>query len=448
MLTKLEIENFKSIHKESIDLGRVNVFIGENGCGKTNILEGLGMVSAVKDDGVTNNELSLKGIRVTKPSITVNSFSGLKTKKKVIINSDFEGFENDVTIDLTTILETADLDEINSNWKYRQGMRSQKKGEYRFFDEIESSFIAVERDLLNIKNWAKLGKIGLDDVAILKKIYNEQIKILPEIYTGQIKGVLETNNIEEIIKEYENFLTELAFLNEIKNANNILNLNEFKIYNLSTRILRGIGGTNYEIPGIHGENLDVLINSFSKEEMEELEEHASMISWLDKIIIDKEDALKLQGHKLNLSQSKLYFRDKFMQKKNNVFSAENANEGILHALFYIALFISKKTPKLFAIDNIETALNPYLGRVLIEKLIKLAKKYDKQVLITTHNPSILDGINLHDDEQRLFAVERNFKGHTTVERIQIKPDKNVGGQRLKLSELWMRNYLGAIPQYL
>jgi len=26
MLTKLEIENFKSIHKESIDLGRVNVF--------------------------------------------------------------------------------------------------------------------------------------------------------------------------------------------------------------------------------------------------------------------------------------------------------------------------------------------------------------------------------------------------------------------------------------
>ena len=120
--------------------------------------------------------------------------------------------------------------------------------------------------------------------------------------------------------------------------------------------MRGIGGTSYSIPGIHGENLDVLINSFSKEEMEELEHHASMISWLDEIIIDQEDTLKLQGHKLNLSQSKLYFRDKFMQKKNNVFSAENANEGILHILFYLALFISKKTPKLFAIDNIETCL--------------------------------------------------------------------------------------------
>ena len=33
-----------------------------------------------------------------------------------------------------------------------------------------------------------------------------------------------------------------------------------------------------------------------------------------------------------------------MQKKNNLFSAENANEGALELLFYLALFISKKTP--------------------------------------------------------------------------------------------------------
>ena len=181
--------------------------------------------------------------------------------------------------------------------------------------------------------------------------------------------------------------------------------------------------------------------------MEELEQHASMISWLDEIIIDKEDSLKLQGHKLNLSQSKLYFRDKFMQKKNNVFSAENANEGILHALFYLALFISKDTPKLFAIDNIETALNPGLCRELIKRLVILAKKHDKQVLITTHNPAILDGLNLHDDEQRLFTVSRNKKGHTKVKHLKMKPDAKLNGKILKLSEIWMRNYIGAQPQH-
>ena len=400
MLTKLEIENFKSIHKESIDLGRVNVFIGVNGCGKTNILEALGMASAALiDKNLKNDELVLKGIRVTKPSITFSSFFNEKIKKEIKIVFSWSKTKRQIPI----ILIADEKDNIFGTW-------------------IGQSMI-LAKDLKNfsdniIKQLSSLNNISESERDHIYKFRDNEINKLKE------EGV--------VIWLEENELNFFEY---------------FKIYNLSTQILRGIGGTSYSIPGIHGENLDVLINTFSKEEMEELEHHASMISWLDKIIIDQEDALKLQGHKLNLSASKLYFRDKFMQKKNNVFSAENANEGILHALFYLALFISKKTPKLFAIDNIDSALNPGLCRDLIEVLIKLAKKNNKQVLITTHNPAILDGINLHDDEQRIFTVSRNFKGHTKVKRLQIKPDKEVGGHRLKLSELWMRNYLGAIPQH-
>ncbi|WP_409994876.1 AAA family ATPase [Chitinophaga pinensis] len=39
MLDNIRIRNFKSIDDLSIDLGRFNVFIGENGCGKSNIGE-------------------------------------------------------------------------------------------------------------------------------------------------------------------------------------------------------------------------------------------------------------------------------------------------------------------------------------------------------------------------------------------------------------------------
>ena len=191
-----------------------------------------------------------------------------------------------------------------------------------------------------------------------------------------------------------------------------------------------------------------MIESFDKDERKKLEEYAYFIAWLSKIEIDKNDSNRLDGHKLDLSTSILYFRDKFMQKQNNLFSAENANEGVLHILFYLALFISKNTPKFFAIDNIETALNPELCRKLIEKLVLLSKESDKQVLITTHSPSVLDGLDLHDDEQRLFKVYRNKKGHTKIKRIQLKPNQQMNGQNLKLSELWMRNYIGAIPQNL
>lgn len=134
-----------------------------------------------------------------------------------------------------------------------------------------------------------------------------------------------------------------------------------------------------------------------------------------------------------------------MNSKNNTLSAENSNEGILHVLFYLALFLGNKTPKLFAIDNIETALNPLLCQTLIELIVTLSKENGKQVLITTHNPAILDGLNLLDDEQRLFEVFRDDSGYTKTRRIKFKSDLS-DKHGHKLSEMWMSGLLGAVPQ--
>ena len=46
MIKTVKISNFKSVQELEIELGRMNVFIGENGCGKTSILEGIAMGSA------------------------------------------------------------------------------------------------------------------------------------------------------------------------------------------------------------------------------------------------------------------------------------------------------------------------------------------------------------------------------------------------------------------
>lgn len=375
MLTKVHIENFKSIHDETIELGRVNVFIGENGSGKSNILEALALASAAKSNHLSPDGLALKGIRVAKPSITFSSFLGEQQRKDIRIDFETEDFET------YTILETDDVDNILGKWK----------------------------DLANVDEMLIKALIKRDDLTAEK--------------------VLEIR--KELEVEY--------------NKTNIL---EFVIFALETSILRGIGGYSKEIPGRNGENLDLLINSFTKQEFAQLAKHAYFISWLAEngIVLDKDRNYEGAGHKLNNSKSMLYFRDKFMQRKNNLFSSENANEGVLHILFYLALFISKHTPKFFAIDNIETALNPQLCRALMTELATLAKANDKQALITTHNPAILDGLNLHDDEQRLFVIKRNKKGHTKVERIQLKPDAEIGGTRLKLSELWMRNMIGGLPQ--
>ena len=77
-------------------------------------------------------------------------------------------------------------------------------------------------------------------------------------------------------------------------------------------------------------------------------------------------------------------------------------------------------------------------------LIAEAIKNGKQVLITTHNPAILDGLNLNDRQhQYLYVVSRNDEGKTQAKRILMK--ESSGAPRMMLSEMWMKGLIGGIP---
>jgi predicted ATPase len=132
-------------------------------------------------------------------------------------------------------------------------------------------------------------------------------------------------------------------------------------------------------------------------------------------------------------------KDKYFDEATPFLDFRHVNEGFLFILFYLVLFLHPQSPPFFGIDNLDTALNPKLAAKLTSLLTQLAKERQKQVIVTTHNPMLLDGLDLKDEEVRLFAVYRNASGHTTVRRI--RPENN----NIRLSEAWIRGYLGALP---
>lgn len=390
LLKQVVINNYKSVENIDIALGSFNVFIGANGSGKSNILEAIAMIGASKGNDLDLDGLMNRGVRIANPRLTLSSFLGKQTNKEIKITTVFE--DDGESTPIQSSFESSNINDLYAKWVDK---------------EIEANSPEIILDYLNeITN--KNNSLSKDD--LLKEINNK----LSE------KGIHENNKYTKI-------------------------LSDFAIFNLSTQTLRGLDSHSRKIPlGINGEGLDVLISNFNNYENSKLLKCKIFFNWLDEIIFDKQDEFKFSGHKLGKSTSTLYFHDKFMQKQNNLFSAENANEGILHVIFYLALFISNKTPDLFAIDNIETALNPNLCRSLIKELATLSKERGKQALITTHNPAVLDGLNLHDDSQRLFEVYRTDEGMTKVRRIKFK--KGTEQKQHKLSEMWMEGLLGAIPQ--
>jgi AAA15 family ATPase/GTPase len=218
-------------------------------------------------------------------------------------------------------------------------------------------------------------------------------------------------------------------------------LNEFLIYSPENSSLRIFEQEGQILPlGVKGEGLfkllKVLNSKRNKERQNEIKERLKLLDWFNDF--------KVSG-RISVNEKRLMIKDKYIDKKLDFFDQVSANEGFLFLLFYFTLFVSEETPKFFAIDNVDASLNPKLCSQLMIELNQLAKKYNKQAILTTHNPAILDGLDLNDDEQRLFVIYRNKLGHTKAERI-LKPKPVQGQEPVRLSEAFLRGYIGGLPK--
>lgn len=88
IIRKLWLENV------SFEPGRVNVFIGANGSGKTTVLEAIGLLCAAMTDRIDNSSMQRKGIRLSVPGLCKSAFSDLK-RKAPTINFDVSWSQNE-----------------------------------------------------------------------------------------------------------------------------------------------------------------------------------------------------------------------------------------------------------------------------------------------------------------------------------------------------------------
>ncbi|WP_324676314.1 AAA family ATPase [Hymenobacter sp. GOD-10R] len=214
-------------------------------------------------------------------------------------------------------------------------------------------------------------------------------------------------------------------------------LGEFIIYMPEISTLRIYEKESQITPlGINGEGIlkytKELIKDKSNEE--KFKSFMKLISWFDSFSKENSE-----------NEPYLTLKDRFIKNVDVVLDQRSTNEGFLFLLFYCALFISDETPSFFSIDNIDSALNPKLCTEVIRQLSKLALEHNKQVILTTHNPSILDGIDLEDPNYTLHVVFRNKIGETNIKKIN-KPQPLEGQESIKLSEAFMKGFIGGLPK--
>lgn len=388
MISNIAIKNYKSVVNVSVPLGRFNLLIGANGCGKSNILEAIAMGAAASADKLDYEYFANRGMRVVDPQLMLPAFGDVKA--------------NSISIEIT-----GDDDNISSfNLCYN---KESKPARWE-----NNSIIFYEIPLSLEKVFYKHG-----DKTFFKP---------PKEFDKIVKEAIINNNRNVSFSFSENGVS-------IRNVNP--DLEQFLIYSLEESKLRKADDSNRTYPlGRHGEGLFAYLKDISQRPdaltlFDELKDYLKVLDWFD----DMQVPAILLSNEFNLK-----LKDSYLAETISSFDQRSTNEGFLYLLFYLTLIISDEAPRFFAIENIDTAFNPKLCREVTRRLIELARKHDKQIIATTHNAAVLDGMDLQEDDVRLHVVRRNIDGYTKTNRVVLKDD-----MVMPLSEAWTKGLLGGLP---
>lgn len=393
MLRKLGVYGFKSVHEQSIELGRVNCFIGANGVGKSNILEALGVLGAAANGVVDDESLLRRGVRAGLPRLYKSSFSSKRTPAHIGVSIAGDGDE------AYRVSLLNPLDSPEPAWTYKTEVLSDG------IEEILSDGVRNKKNLNPQSGLAALKLVDLD----------------PENPAARLMQSLQ----------------------------------EYAIYCPNTPSLRGvIPDVQARRPvGLSGgqlaESFDALrkhLESQGDDGEEVLEQVLELIDWVADVQATSHGG-SLISSKVPRTKLMLKFTDRFMNKSRNELTAYDASEGALYVLFCAVLCLLPQAPRVLAIDNLDQALNPRLLSKLTARLAHwlMHNDPDRQLLFTAHNPAVLDGLDLSDPEVRLFAVERDSNGLTVVRRIELSANLAKLNEQYPLSRLWMMGSLGAVP---
>lgn len=387
MINSFTIRAFKSITDLTVELGQINVFIGANGSGKSNILEALGVLSAAASGVVDAESLVRRGVRPGVPALYKTSFRKERVSPHIFIEAKNKDAEYSVS--LNNIIKKP-----QPSWLYKTE-HLKNKGE-----------TVVSRGT---------------------KTKNKE------------RGLAALKAVEF---ESENPALKLLSL-----------LSGYSIFTPSTKVLRGIqpDSQTRSPVGLNGGRLaeavrDIQILSKVSEENygTAYSELIELIDWVSNVSISDEDK-QLLSTSIPRQRNLLLFEDRFMKTSRNTLTAFDASEGALYVLYMAALAILPDAPKFLALDNMDQTLNPRLARNLVNKLCKWTfdLKTGRQLLFTVHNPSALDGLDLTDNRIRLFSVNRNNRGFTTVTRVVLSEE--ILEENWPLSRLWVNGMIQGVP---
>ncbi len=368
-ITKLHIEGFRSLRNVTWSPGDLNVIIGPNGTGKSNLLRFLELISVSAQGKLGKYVQSLGGMD---PIV----WDGASTSIKFVLETKPIGSDLDP--------EQYELELV------RLGSGSSYKIENELLINSHKQRKGLERKPFKFLERRAKTAVIFDE--------NERTFVTPAEYVSDEESLLSIvsgpfiNN--HFIPPFQRELASIAIYRDL-NTNTDAPIRQSAISRMEKRVepdgqnLISVMHTLYTSDRDFKNDINSAMRAAYGDDFEEL---------IFPPAADQRIQLRIRWKSLQREQS-----------------AAELSDGTLRFLFLLTVLASPSLAPVIAIDEPETGLHPAMLPLIAEYAVDAAKR--SQIILTTHSPQFLDAF---EGTRPTTTVAKWAKGETTLQTLRDK----------------------------
>lgn len=388
MLKEVCFKNWKSFGNATLYIDPLTVLIGANASGKSNALDGVSFLNRTAQGESLHNALtgdpgflldsSLGAIRGGVEWAARKPGNDTFTLEAIIQCDEQIDYEYSITVKTTPQVELVSefLNEI-SNLPRTQKKVSLFKAN---IEQAESPVIMVDFNI---------GK---------GRPKREQFKRIVSVIS-QLKSQKLRKEVEKGIDCVTKVLADIFILDPVPaTMRNYKPLSS----NLATNA-SNLAGMLAALPDQDKKRIESLLSKY----VSRLPEGDIRRVWAEKIGIFKNDAM-------------LYCEEKWTEgKKSLIVDARGMSDGTLRFLGILTALLTRPVGTLIIVEEVDNGLHPSRSHLLLEILKEIGKERNIDILVTTHNPALMDELGT---EMIPFIVIANRSHETGESKLTLLED--------------------------
>ena len=403
MIERITIENFKSLRRIDLPLGRLNLFIGTNASGKSNFLDALRVLQGI-GDGFSIGEI-LDGKPRSATSEVWDGIRGGSTRTCFIGTRD----QGEVNLTVRGVLEGRS----RRHWEFGIGfspatgrVTSERLTGARVIYDSDpvARYNSPHKPVLWVRHYP--GRTGRPP----ELMFESARPVIGQV-ADQGTGFSKTHRglasgLTTLLANTQRIDPSPAVLQQYSSAHHVGRL------------------------GDRGENFAALVRTICQDENAK----SAYLAWLQELRPDEVDDV---GTLSGAVGEPLFM----LKERGEAFPAPVLSDGTLRFAAITAAFFQPDMPGIMTIEEVENGIHASRLRLLVELLRSRSEQCGTQVFATTHSPTTLEWLDESEYRTTFLCRRDEETGESTILPLTEIPHFADVVEKTPLSDLFAEGWL-------